>query len=532
MITIKSLTKVTHHALKLTMATGFLFCNSGIVNADTPPQTYSRAPMNAYNSQMDDALLGNKYEKPVWNLHDTLSLPDWLSMGIEQRTRFENIDDTFKANTQGGDQLIALQTDLWLQARFGQFRAATEVMDSRGLGADIGPTFKTGKITHTNVGSGINNNSVDTADFVQAYVSWADKNAFSSNIGAEVKVGRQTMDLGSRRLIARPVYRNTVNSFTGVRIRLLDNANWTFNGFATLPVVRFPTTATAIISDTQQFDQEATRTWLSGGILEGYNLIDQVNTEIYLYNLDEGDSFNNPTRKRRYFTPGLRFYIKPAKGQFDFQAEGMGQFGTVRYTNTSSQDQQHEAWSEHIEAGYTFDMAWSPRFMLEYDYASGSKNPGLKSNTDSRFDPMYPASDADFGPTGIYSAFSRSNINSPGYKLNFTPRSNWTVTLQQRLVWLASASDCWGGTACTSTSNAVLFPTKTSGSFVGDQLGISSRYNFNSSLNFEAGWCRLFKGQFAKQGHSTLNTATGLGGGAVVPGTDTDYFFVQSQLRF
>jgi len=38
----------------------------------------------------------------------------------------------------------------------------------------------------------------------------------------------------------------------------------------------------------------------------------------------------------------------------------------------------------------------------------------------------------------------------------------------------------------------------TSGDYVGDQIGASSRYNFNSSLNFEAGWFHLFKGQFAK----------------------------------
>ncbi len=517
MANIKSYPKmaVFSHTLVI-MLLGLCLSSNTTLAAETA-QSYSRAPMNAFNSQMDDALLGNRYEKPVWNLQNSLGLPDWLSLGLEQRTRYEDLDGTFKANTRGGDQQIALQTDLWLQARVDSFRFAGELMDSRALGSDIG----LGK----NIGSGVNNTMADTADFIQAYASWADKSAFSSDFGAEVRVGRQTMDLGSRRLVARPVFRNTVNSFTGVRIRLLNNNKWQFNGFATLPVVRFPTTAKAILNDTQQFDQEATRTWFSGGILEGYKLIG-INGEVFLYNLDEADSFNNPTRKRRYFTPGLRFYIKPSKGQFDFQAEGMGQFGTVRYNTTSSRDQQHQAWSEHIEAGYSFNMPWSPRFMLEYDYASGSKNPGATSSTDSRFDYLYAASDLDFGSTGAYTAFQRSNINSPGYKFNFAPRPDLQVTLQQRLVWLASASDCWGGSACTSATNLVLNPTKHSGSFVGDQIGISSRYNFNSSLNFEAGWFRLFKGQFAKQGAATVNGAN------TVPGQNTDYFFVQSQLRF
>lgn len=486
--------------------------------ADEAPKICSKPPMNAFNSQMDDALLGNKYEKPVWNLHDTLGLPDWLSLGLEQRTRYEDIDGTLKAYTNGGDQQIALQTDLWLQAHLGKFRIATEVMDSRGIGSDIGP----GK----NVGSGVNNNSVDTADFTQAYFSWADKTALSEDVGLELKLGRQTVDLGSRRLIARPVFRNTVNSFTGARLRIIQNSKWAFNSFAMMPVVHFPTSSVAIINDIQQFDQEATRTWLSGGIFETYNIGPNINNELYLYNLDEADSFNNPTRKRRYFTPGTRFYIKPAKGSIDFQAELMGQFGTVRYNTLSTQDQQHEAWSEHIEMGYTFDTAWSPRFMLEYDYASGSKNPGANSNKDTRFDPMYPASDADFGPTGIYSAVQRSNINSPGYKFTFAPRSDLTVSVQQRLLWLASASDCWGGTACSSANNLILNPTKNSGSFVGDQFGVTTRYTYNSSLILEMGWFRLFKGQFAKQGTATYN------GKNNVPGEDTNYFYVQSQLRF
>ncbi len=517
MIQKKSITKKTiiGHVLKSTVAISFCLSNNVIADADKP-QSYAKAPMNAYNSQMDDALLGNKYEKPVWNLHDTLNLPEWLSAGVEQRTRYESIDDVFRSSSAGVSQQVALQTSLWLQAKLGNFRVATEVMDSRALD-NVG--------THVNgVVNGVNNNMVDTADFVQTYVSWADKDVFASNIGVEAKVGRQTMDLGSRRLVARPIYRNTVNSFTGLRLRVLEQDKWTFNGFVTMPVVHFPSTAVAISNDTTRFDQEATSTVFSGGILEGYNLFMGVNSELYLYNLNEADSYNNPTRKRRYFTPGARFYIKPSKGHFDFQAEGMGQFGTVKYNTTSTQDQQHEAWSEHAEIGYSFDIPWSPRFMLEYDYASGSKNPSKTSTQDSRFDPLYPASDVDFGPTGIYSGFQRSNINSPGYKFNFAPRTDLSVTVQQRLIWLASASDCWGGSACSSAGTLILNPTKSSGSFVGNQLGLTSRYNFNSSLNFEAGWYRLFKGQFAKQGVTSSGTT--------VPGTDSDYFFVQSQLRF
>lgn len=538
----KPLTGVTvNHTLSLIAAVGFCFSLSvDTAHAAEPQQSYSRAPMAAYNALMDDALLGNSYEKPVWNLRDTLGLPDWLTVGLENRTRYETVSDTFKPSQPapapkagGGDQQIAFQTDLWLQAKLGKFRFATEFMDARALGSDMGTSKKTNT---NNTPNPPNNTMIDTADFIQGYVSWADQNALYSGRGVEVKVGRQTMDLGSRRLIARPIYRNTVNSFTGVRLRVLDYDQWQFNGFVTMPVNRYPNYNSVtkdpnpLVNGTQRWDQEDTRTWFSGGILEGYNLFKNINAEVYLYHLSEGDSKLNPTRNRRYFTPGLRFYIKPGKGHFDFVAEGMGQFGTVQYnTKLSTQQQVHEAWSEHIEAGYSFDLPMSPRFLLEYDWASGSKSSKYsKYAADGRFDSLYAATDMDFGSSGIYSAFQRSNINSPGYRLSFSPRSDVSVLVQQRLIWLASAGDCWGGASCSATTAPALIGNKkgTSGSYVGNQLGVSSRYNVNSSLNLEAGWFHLFKGQFAKTAVSTAVTT------ATTPGADADYFYVQSQFRF
>ncbi|WP_347985794.1 alginate export family protein [Methylomonas sp. AM2-LC] len=495
-------------------STTFAEGNTPINPQPTPPPAYSRLPMTTWGSQMNDALLGNKkYEAPVWNLHNFLDLPDWLELNVDQRTRYEDMNNQFKASALGGDQQIALQTDLWLAAHLGKFTFATEFMDSRGIGGSYGPG---------NNLNNLNNNAIDTLDFVQAYVAWADKNVLSSHLGAEIKVGRQTLDLGSRRLIARPYYRNAYNSFTGIRLRVLDNAKWQLNSFFTLPVNRWPSAAgginDSISQHVQQFDQEATRTFFSGGILEAYNLATtKVNAELYLYNLDEGDSFNNPTRKRRYFTPGLRFYIKPSKGNFDFQAEGMAQYGTVRATTTSTTDLRHEAYSSHLEAGYTLDMAWTPRFSMEYDYATGSKNKNGPS--DERFDPLFGVSPVDFGPSGIFAPISRSNINSPSYRFSVSPRSDLLLSVQQRLVWLASSSDCWGAASC-SGAQLNLNPSAKSGSYVGDLLGFTARYDFNSSWNLETGWYRLFKGQFAKTAQNAPS------------GGDVDYFYVQSLFRF
>ncbi len=119
------------------------FCMGSNTSQAADKKKYSKPPFTVFSSQMQDALLGSdKYEKPIWNLHDVLDLPKWLSMSLEQRTRYETMDGTFKANGKGGDQQIPLQTDVWLQANLGAFRFGTEFMDARALNADSGSGVK------------------------------------------------------------------------------------------------------------------------------------------------------------------------------------------------------------------------------------------------------------------------------------------------------------------------------------------------------------------------------------------------------
>lgn len=480
--------------------TGSLFCVAFELVQAAEKKAYTKPPFTAFASQMPDALLGSgKYEKPIWNLHDALNLPKWLSLTVEQRTRYEVMDGSFKANSKGGDQQIPLQTDVWLQANLGAFRIGTEFLDARALGVDSG--------------SGVNNTHADTADFIQAYAAWTDQNIFYSGIGAEIVAGRQTLNLGSRRLVGRNAFRNTINSFSGIKLRLLDYDTWQFTGFVTMPVIRYPKSSADILDNVHVWDQEDTHTWFSGGFLELYDLAWGINSEVYLYHLDEGDSNRNQTSNRRYFTPGVRFYIKPKRTQFDFQWETIGQTGMVRSSTAASNSANlnHTAWFQHIDLGYTFDAPWSPRLALEYDYASGDKNPN--DNKDQRFDTLYGVRRGEFGPTGIYGAFARSNINTPGYRVNLTPTADLQFGISHRIFRLASAKDAW------STAN-LQDKTGHSGDYVGHQLELTSRWDVNSSLNFETGWTHLFKGAFAKNAPSAPNQQ------------DIDYFYVQSQLRF
>ena len=421
---------------------------------------------------MSDALLGNdRFEKPVWNLHDALNLPEWLSVSLEQRTRYETMNANFRAGSQGGDQQIPLQTTFSMEARFKKFHLGGEFMDARQFGADSG--------------SNLRSSNVNAADLLQGYLGWADQNFLSSGIGTEAIAGRQTLNMGSRRLIARSSFSNSMNSFDGLRLRALDYNNWQFNGFVTMPVNRLPSDSASLLDNKMKFDRPDGRTWFSGGILELNNIAWGINNEVYLYHLDEGES---ATRKRRYFTPGVRFFIRPAKSAFDFEFETIGQFGTVQASTAANSNRlDHTAWYQHFDMGYTFDVLWKPRLSVEYDYGSGTKNPN--GNKDQRFDGLYGSRRSDFGPTGIYGAFSRSNINTPGYKLGFVPLRGVTTSLTHRFFWLAQSKDAW------TTAN-LQDATGKSGNYLGQQLDLSTRWDVNSSLNLETGWAHLFKGQF------------------------------------
>lgn len=485
--------------LSLALA-GCFYAAAGNTLQAAEKKTYTNPPFSVFESQMPDALLGNdKYEKPVWNLHDALNLPKWLALSIEQRTRYETQNGQFEANTRGGDQQIALQNDVWVEAHWRKFRAGGEFLDARQFGADEG--------------SALNNTHVNEADFIQGYLAWADQNVFYSGMGAEIIAGRQTLNFGSRRLAARNAMRNTINSFDGIRLRLVDYNNWQFNGFVTMPVGRYPNNSQQLLDHFHSFDEPEYQTWFSGGFLEVYDLAWKINAELYLYHLDEGDRARNQTANRRFFTPGMRFYQKPAKGKFDFSTEIIGQFGTVRSSRaaSNSEDLTHEAWYQHLDIGYTFDSAWKPRVAVEYDYASGDHDPNDKK--DQRFDTLFGARRFEFGPTGMYGAFARANLNSPGLRVTATPIQDVLLGLSHRFHWLAEDKDSWTSANLRDTSG------KTD-NYIGQQLELNARWDVNSSLNFETAWVHLFKGAFAKETRNAPDAQ------------DVDYVYVQSQFRF
>jgi hypothetical protein len=434
-----------------------------------------------------------------WSVQKQLNLPHWVTLKIDHRTRYEGYDSAFKKGQSGGDQVIAFRTNVFLGINYNNVELGTEFIDSR--------------ITLEGSNTPMSTSLINQTDLLQAYLAWQSSDLFNSGLKFKIKVGRQTMDVGSRRLIARNRFRNTINNFTGLDTTL-SQGTWHWRNFVVLPVSRLPNNKASLRSGRTEFDQENFERILAGTFLSIKNLPLNSIAELYGYYLSEDDTQQTHTKNRKLFTPGFRWFKKAKTNQFDFEIETALQTGTS-YATSSASDQHrlnHFAYFSHAALGYSFDAPWQPQLMLQYDYASGDKDPN--DNQNNRFETLYGARRFEFGPTSIWGAFARANINSPGIRLKFKPHKTITGFIAHRAYWLAQSKDSWTGAKIRDV-------TGNSGAYIGQQMEMRLRWQaIPKTLQFETGWAHLFKGSFAKNAPNAPSNKS-----------DVDYFYFQTSLH-
>jgi hypothetical protein len=414
----------------------------------------------------------------AWRVSKAASLPTWLDISGTHRTRYEALDGQFRADGWGGDQMMAFRTTLRLELKLERFSLVGEMMDSRQELADTG--------------SPIDNTMVNAADLLQGYVALRFNGPFGGDSRSEIRLGRQTMDIGGRRFVARSDFGNAPNAFTGVHYEWQRKNGPAVSAFYVLPTTRLPSDAPSLIDNNIEFDDESFDLQFWGLHAQWPKLLWGATGEVYVFGLHEDDAAQSPTRNRQLYTPGLRLARKPAKGKWDFDFEGVAQFGKQRATTAASDTRnlEHFAWFGHAEAGYTFDAAWSPRVSVLYDYASGDDDP--TDGNSNRFDTLYGARRFEHGPTGIYGAFARANIQSPGLRLVAKPAAPLELMTTYRPYWLASDTDAW-------TTSGLRDSSGNSGSFIGHQIEARVRWDvLPGNLRIEAGGAYLFAGDFIK----------------------------------
>jgi Alginate export len=415
-----------------------------------------------------------------WTLNDAI-MPDGISLTVKHRSRYEFLDDEFRTRRNGDTDVVVFRTLVHgrVDLPFG-LTAGAELEDSRA---------------EQNSDTFLNTTIVNSVELLQGYLEYRRPDTCGGTLKG--RGGRITMDVGSRRFVARNRFRNTINGFTGIDVEWKDESDrngLVLRGFWTLPVLREPTTLRRdrLLDNDIVFDTETIHVNFWG--LYAARDFDRIGRgELFLFGIHESDTNDRPTRNRQLATPGFRFYRKPAKGRFDYAIENAIQFGTSRRSpsNTSPaglKELDHFAHFHHLTLAYTFDAPWLPRVALQYDFASGDTNPNDGSN--GRFDTLYGARRFDFGPTGIYGPFARSNVHTPGVRVQVKPHARWSSFVAVRAFWLAADEDFW-------VPAGVVDPNGNSGSYVGSQIEMRVRFDvIPGNVRLEGGYAHLFAGEF------------------------------------
>lgn len=454
---------------------------SGPASAPTP------APSAWKPAETADAVL--HAENVVWgrHFHDALRLPDWLDVAVDHRTRFEFLDDPWRPGESQKQTQIVQRDRLRLGVDApGGIRFLGEFQDARVFN-DRPNDFVQSEVDHL--------------DVLQLFVSTTRKDLFGKGLRVDAHAGRMTIDVASRRLVARNDFRNTVNAFDGVHLQLgSDDRKWRVRGFYTFPV--------AIRDSDLMNNRPSTRRRFWGLAFE-----DQRNPWLQLdaYSLGLNDLPGN----RSYRTYGLRVHRKPVPAQLDYEGEVAAQLGDRWTAAQGVRDQS--AWMVHAELGYTFGIAWSPRLAAQFDYASGNDDP---SDDDSHaFDPLFGARRFDLMPTGIFGAFRRTNIVSPGVRIGLVPTKTVRLDVKVRHWMLDEARDAFAGTAGPG-GGALTDATGDAGRDLGTDLELRARWDAREWLAFDVGYDHWWKGRYLDQVAATQTRG------------DADYFYLQSRVRF
>ena len=402
----------------------------------------------------------------AWRLDQSLDLPEGLSLSGAFRSRFENARNSVRSGTPN-DQVLTFRTRIDARykenGRVWQF----EVMDARQQYADADGILGTG--------------DVNALDIQQASVKLA--------LGSEattLKLGRFTSDYGSRRLVARPIYRNTFNAFDGLEFtHTAPNGNQVAV-LATQPVQRLPTDKASVLDNDFEWDKSSNNRRFYGvfttqpaplaGKTGGY--FDRLRTEAYYFSLREkSDTILDSSIN----TLGLRAEVRAQPGQFDFEVEGILQRGdNTRITadgNVSRGD--HRAEYAFFELGYSFAVPSRLRVLFEIDYGSG--NDLETPQRQERFNQLFGVTAFAYGPTGFYGVFNASNIITPGLRASFNPIAGLNLMASYRHFWLADRRDSLGRTKQSD-------PSGLTDSYMGQHLDLRARWDVSPlSIRIEVG---------------------------------------------
>lgn len=390
---------------------------------------------------------------------------DDLTISGTLRVRYELLEGQYRPGLPPRDDAITAQTTIAADYRTGPWHLSAELIDSRGYLIDAPGAVSTSE--------------VNALELSRASISYADG-------PIEITAGRFHLNLGSRRLAGRNAFRNTINSFTGVRLDWRGGSGDTLTAFYTLPHTRLPANRADLIDNSVRWDRESFDLTFWGAHFTRPDLFTGIALQANILGLRERDGDNGATRNRHLLTVGARLHRAPAPGQWDIDMEGAVQTGTIRQTVAANAPLQDvHAFFAHAEIGYSIAAPLKPRISLLLDIASGDDP---RTPDYSRFDTLYGPRRWEFGPSGIFGALARTNIVAPGVRIEAVPAPRWDVMTLWRPAWLHSRRDRF-------SNSGPVDPNGQSGRFAGHMIEVRlGHWLIDKRLRLEAGTAVLTSG--------------------------------------
>lgn len=353
-----------------------------------------------------------------------------FGLEIASLSRIESLHGQYRRRAAGSsDQMLLVRNTAKVEYSAAPVNIGVELVDARQWLADRATPLSA--------------RQVSSADLLQLYARLDIPLRLTPGHHAQFTLGRQTIELGSRRLFGRSVF-NVPISYTGVTGTVTSHSAVQWQVLYVNPVESLPTGIDALLSNRRGSDRKLNATQLSGLYLALPGLPADITLDLYYIKLNERDSRQLQTANRRIATWGGRLYREEQERKFDYEVEVMLQLGKSRASNAVSDvhDLDHRGQLLHANVGYSLGDKSATRLELMFDYVSGDKDPADGEN--NRFAGLYGARRFDFGPGALYAAFSRANIVSLGARLHRQVADNLLLTVTLRDFELASAYDAWG----------------------------------------------------------------------------------------
>ena len=382
------------------------------------------------------------------------NLPAWVRFSGEFRGRLEGFAGGGFSDNGDAYWLNRLRLNMslipvsWLEL---QFQAQDAQVFGRNAKPD-GPPFQ------------------DAMDLRTAYVELL--NPEDRMLG--FRIGRQELVFGEQRLVGHVSWLNTARTFDAVR------ATVRYKGY------RLDAFAASVVNIR---DREFNRR-LDGNNFHGVygsitSLVPKATIEPYgFWRLAPRLTTELGTPGNLDFkTAGLR-WVGTLPAGFDYGAELAGQIGTLG-------SDEIRAWASHWLLGYTASaFPHTPRFIAEYNYASGDDMPG--DGMRGTFDQLYPTAHDKYG---LADQVGWRNIHHGRLGVEFKPHAKLLLTGNYHSWWLASTRD---GLYNAGGALVVISADRSTGRHVGQELDLQAVYSLSPQMQVAGGYAYLFPGTFLK----------------------------------